>query len=382
MIFRVLTLVFCLTWTLSAQQVWSNVQRIVAVGDVHGDYGQFVALLRQAGVVDKKDKWSGGKTHLVQTGDIPDRGPETRKILGLLMKLERQAKKAGGFVHPLIGNHEAMNMYGDLRYVTPEEYEAFEDRDSERLREYAYELHVKGLEENPPQEGLPALDDAYQAQWESDHPLGYFEHRNAFSPEGEYGSWIRKNNAVIKINDTIFVHGGLSPKYVDWGIETLDQQISAELNDFSKIRGGVAIDAEGPLWYRGLAIAPEETLAEHVDLLLSNHDARRIVIGHTPTAGTVLPRFGGKVLMIDVGLAGYYGSRPACLVIENGKPYTLHRGQRLELPRDASSEEMLRYVKAAAALDPQPSPLAGMIRSIEAGAEPEMAPTGLQEQEQ
>jgi hypothetical protein len=88
----------------------------------------------------------------------------------------------------------------------------------------------------------------------------------------------------------------------------------------------------------------------------------------------VLPRFGGKVLMIDVGLAGYYGGRMACLVIENGEPYTLHRGQRLQLPRDGSREEMLRYLNAAAALDPQPSPLGAMIRSTEAGEGPQTVP--------
>jgi len=366
MVLRVLITIFVFVGMLPAEVTWTGVQRIVAVGDVHGDYQQFTALLRQAGIIDKKDNWTGGKTHLVQTGDIPDRGPQTRKILDLVMKLERQAKTAGGFVHPLIGNHEAMNMYGDLRYVTPLEFAEFEDRSSARLRDYAYDLHVKDLEENPPQEGLPTLDESYKAQWEQEHPLGYFEHRNEFNPEGEYGSWIRRNNAVIQINDTLFVHGGLSPKYVDWEISTLDQQISAELSDFSKIRGGVAIDAEGPLWYRGLATGPEETLTEHLDRLLAEHGAQRIVIGHTPTIGTVMPRFGGKVLMIDVGLASYYGKRMACLVIEDGKPYTLHRGERLELPRDASRGELLRYLTAAAALDPQPSPLADTIEQLKA----------------
>lgn len=378
MMHRVLTLVFCLAATLSAEEVWSDVERIVAVGDVHGDYGQFAALLRQAGIIDKKDNWAGGKTHLVQTGDIPDRGPDTRKILDLLMDLERQAKKAGGFVHPLIGNHEAMNMYGDLRYVTPEEFAAFEDRNSEKLRDYAYELHVKDLKANPPAEGLPEINDQYRAQWDKEHPLGYFEQRNAYNPAGEYGSWIRKNNAVIKINDTVFVHGGLSPRYADWEIAALDKQISEELSDFSKIPGGVTIDEEGPLWYRGLATGAEGVLTEHVNQLLEKHAAARIVIGHTPTAGAVWPRFGGKVLMIDVGLSQAYGKRMACLIIENGKPYALHRGQRLELPKAGSNEELLRYLKAAAALDPQPSPLADAIESLEAGATLEATPANLQ----
>ena len=61
---------------------WQGVERIVAVGDIHGDYGNYIEVLRAAGLVDKKGKWSGGKTHLVQTGDIPDRGPDTGKEQG------------------------------------------------------------------------------------------------------------------------------------------------------------------------------------------------------------------------------------------------------------------------------------------------------------
>jgi hypothetical protein len=111
--------------SLQAKDEWDGVERIVAIGDLHGDYDQFVRLLRSAQLINAKDRWTGGKTHLVQTGDVPDRGPGTRRILDLLMRLEREPRKAGGYVHPLIGNHEAMNLYGDLRYVVAGEYEAF-----------------------------------------------------------------------------------------------------------------------------------------------------------------------------------------------------------------------------------------------------------------
>ena len=96
--------------------------RLVVVSDVHGDLGQFVTVLTQAGVIDGARKWTGGTTVVVQTGDVPDRGPDSRKVMDLLMDLEKQARKAGGVVHALLGNHEVMNMVGDLRYVTPEEY--------------------------------------------------------------------------------------------------------------------------------------------------------------------------------------------------------------------------------------------------------------------
>src|SRR5262245_33598569 len=110
--------------TFAADVVFTGVERVVAVGDVHGDFGAFVGVLRAAGVIDQKNKWTGGKTHLVQTGDVPDRGADSRKVMDLLMDLEKQAPKAGGRVHALIGNHEAMNLYGDLRYVVPGEFAA------------------------------------------------------------------------------------------------------------------------------------------------------------------------------------------------------------------------------------------------------------------
>jgi hypothetical protein len=339
------------------------------VGDVHGDYSQFTTLLRQAGVIDQKDRWSGGKTHLVQTGDIPDRGPDTRQIFKFLMQLGRQARKAGGMVHPLIGNHEAMNMYGDLRYVTPEEFEAFKSGGSKRLRAQAYEMNIAALANS--RGGTQAIfDDAYKEEWENAHPLGFYEHSNAYHVRGELGRWIRKNNTVIQIDDTIFLHGGIGPRYANWELWAINQQISAELNDQSMIPGGVTVDPVGPLWYRGLAQDPEESLAAHVDALLGKHGAKRIVIGHTPTIGTVMQRFGGKVLMIDSGLATYYGGQMACLVIEGGTAYTLHRGKRLELPRDGSNAELHRYLSSAAALDPEVSPLTKAVETLETGATP------------
>ena len=350
-----------------SRDAWDGVERIVAVGDVHGDYAQFVAVLRSTGLIDEKEDWTGGATHLVQTGDVPDRGADTRKVLDLLMKLEKQARKAKGFVHPLIGNHEAMNVYGDLRYVVPGEYAAFADGKSERVRARFYEQHVNGLKQNPPAEGLPELNDAYRSKWEQDHPLGYFEHRMAFQPDGEYGKWIRNNNAVVKINGTLFLHGGIGPKYVDQDIGKLNQEVQRELTDFSLLKLGVALDPEGPLWYRGLAQDDERAEEPHLQAMLKNHGASRVVIGHTPTAGAIMPRFGGRVVMIDVGMSAAYGGRLACLLIEGGKAYAIHRGQKLALPGN-SPDEMLKYLAAAAALDPEPSPLGAEIMRLEASA--------------
>ena len=104
---------------------WTGVDRVVAIGDLHGDYGQYIEVMKSAGLINKSGKWIGGETHLVQTGDVTDRGADSRKIIDHLVKLSKQAKKKGGYVHLLIGNHETMNVIGDLRYVSPGEYAAF-----------------------------------------------------------------------------------------------------------------------------------------------------------------------------------------------------------------------------------------------------------------
>src|SRR6476469_7886853 len=88
---------------LVAQDNFQDVARIVAIGDVHGGFDEMVAVLRGVGVINEKNKWSGGKTQLVQTGDVVDRGSDSRKVMDLLMDLEKQARKAGGMVHPLLG---------------------------------------------------------------------------------------------------------------------------------------------------------------------------------------------------------------------------------------------------------------------------------------
>lgn len=347
-----------------AEDTWENVGRIVAIGDVHGDYGQLVTLLRQSSLIDQNEDWIGGATHLVQTGDVPDRGPDTRKAIDLLMKLEDQASKSKGHVHALIGNHEAMNVYGDLRYVHPGEYGAFQTPRSERVRERTYEEYVRRIKDTQPREQWPDFEGGYRALWEKEYPLGYFEHRQAFSPNGKYGKWIIDHNVIIKINGILFLHGGIGPKYAASSVPEINKQAREAFQDFNRLNGGLLVDSEGPLWYRGLANNEEATEASHLETVLTNFGAKRMVIGHTPTPGTVIPRFGGRVLMIDVGLAAVYGRRLACLLVEGGEFYSLHRGEKLPLPTD-SGPALLEYLKKAAALDPQPSPLLPLITSLE-----------------
>ncbi len=349
-----------------AEDTFSGVERIVAVGDLHGEYDAFVSLLRAAELIDDKAKWVGGKTHLVLTGDVLDRGPDSRKILDLLAQLEKKAHSEGGYVHSLIGNHEAMNLYGDLRYTSAAEYEAFQTGNSREVREQFYKQHL----EEARQLNRPSA--AERKMWEEEHPLGFLEHRYNFGPNGKYGQRIRKQNAIVKINDILFLHAGISPKYADYTIRQINDRIRQELKDFEKLDGGFTLDQTGPLWYRGLALEDSPELRAHISAQFTKHGVNRIVVGHTPTGGLITPRFEGKVLLIDVGISRFYGGPPACVVFEKDGAHVIHRGTRVPLP-GPSGTEVLAYLKQVAALEKADSPVLKQVAVLEVQMAPPTA---------
>ncbi len=100
-------------------------ERLVAVGDLHGDLDHARRVLRLAGAIDERDRWVGGRLVVVQTGDEIDRGDDDRAILDLVEDLKKQAAAAGGELIALLGNHEVMNAALDFRYVTPGGLSAF-----------------------------------------------------------------------------------------------------------------------------------------------------------------------------------------------------------------------------------------------------------------
>src|SRR6187200_2840962 len=96
-----LALLLCAQSLTSLTAQGSN--RIIAIGDIHGSLDGFTAILKKTGLIDDRQKWAGGRTQLLQTGDYTDRGEGTRAVMDLLMALEPQAKGAGGRVVVLLG---------------------------------------------------------------------------------------------------------------------------------------------------------------------------------------------------------------------------------------------------------------------------------------
>lgn len=302
------------------QSRFSGVRRIIAIGDVHGDYDQLRRLLQSAGVIDEDGHWIAGETHLVFTGDLVDRGPNSAKVLDLVMDIEDQAADEGGMVHVLLGNHEAMNLYGDLRYVAPEDFASYRTPNSERLREQYKAALLTQLEQEGQAPKTEAEKEAFDVQFEQQIPLGWVEQRQAFAPNGKYGKWLLDKNAVIQIDDTLFLHGGISAKYAKTSLDDINKEVRKELEGKASVDGGIVTDEQGPLWYRDLAEGPEvdPAILAGLDAALKTHQARRMVIGHTFVSSEMHPRFDGRVFAIDVGIADIYGGgMPAALLIES-----------------------------------------------------------------
>jgi hypothetical protein len=345
---------------------FEDVERVVAISDIHGAYEPMVATLQNAGVVDADRNWSGGSSHLVIVGDILDRGADSKDAMDLLMALEDQAEAAGGKVHVLIGNHEAMNLVGDLRYVAKEEFAAFADEESAADRERWLQHYAMRKTE------AGEVSDALRSEFDERFPPGFFGHRRAFAADGKYGRWLLAKPIVVVINRTAFVHGGLSPMIAKIGLEGVNAKLQGEMVDYVRLldplfeadvlsptdsfyahprilKGFIPtpvsspelIDAvarvielnesdvhasDGPLWYRGNVACSRVIEGGRLQAALDAIGADRVVIGHTPTPGRrVLERFDGEIIEVDTGmLSGYYGGSGNALVIEGLRVYVVN----------------------------------------------------------
>jgi hypothetical protein len=309
-------------------------ERLVAIADIHGGFEPFVSILTAAKLIDAQRHWIGGKAVLVQTGDITDRGTGVREALDLLMSLEKEAGAAGGKVNVTLGNHEVMNMFGELRDVAPEVLTAF------------------------------GGEAAYIA---------------AFSRDGRYGKWLRGKPVVTTINGTAFMHAGINLEFSDVSLDDLNKRARREIEAWddgrrqleesklvdSSARFAQVVDAaraelerlkalldakkpvpedtprvaalllpvanivtsslfngDGPLWFRGFAGWTDEEGAAKMAALLKHFSVSRFVTGHNPQRnGQILERFGGALFLIDTGMLDgkfFPGGKPSALEISGG----------------------------------------------------------------
>jgi hypothetical protein len=301
--------------------------RVVAVGDLHGDYQAYLDIVEAAGIADAGGHWTGGHATFVQLGDVPDRGPGTLKIVESLQRLEKAAADAGGKVVVLVGNHEAMNMTGDLRYTTPAEFDAFRTRDSESLRQRVFERNKASILAFYRQQDPEISEGAARERWFAAWPLGRIEHQLAWGPSGRIGQWVAGHPAIVKIGGTLFVHGGISVETAAKPIAEVNAEVRAALLKGESGGPSILTDELGPLWYRGnverapaaegdaAPAAPRPSIDDELTQVLAAYGADRLVVGHTPDLNGIEASHGGRLIRVDTGITAEYGGPHSYLEI-------------------------------------------------------------------
>jgi len=319
--------------------------RVVAIGDIHGADAQLRTLLQTLGLTDTSQRWIGGRTTLVQTGDYTDRGVGVRRVLDLLMRLEREADEAGGQVLVLLGNHEAMNLMHRVSDTPPALLVNFADAKSEQRLQDAYEQDIQFRQERATALGPLAPRLPTREEWITNHPPGLIEYLDALGPDGHYGRWLRERPVVVRVGDSILLHGGLHPD-APADLDDINDQAHREIETYDRYRNQLSerdiilpfytyqetLDAvrtelqawtirlaptgppapdpvtltrrerrhlelliefqrelpawslvheDSPMWFRGFARWDDDTGRGLVDALTDRYEATRIVVGHS-----------------------------------------------------------------------------------------------------
>lgn len=274
------------------RQSFNLVDSIAVISDVHGQYNIYLNQLISNGIIDKDLNWKFGKGHLVFLGDAFDRGDMVTELLWHLFSLEKQALKAGGMVHFLLGNHEVMVLNQDLRFIN-EKYKKVEV--------------ISGS--------------------------NYFD---LYSENSILGKWLRSKPVMITINDIIFVHGGISSELVNRNLKLrqinqifYDKIVGKDIETIQANEELSFLDGEdGPLWYRGYF--KDTTFSEsRTDSILEFYGKEHIVVGHT-THRAIESLFNNKIIGIDAGIM--YKQPGAMLIYREGCFYKGSiKGERAKL---------------------------------------------------
>jgi hypothetical protein len=356
---------------------------LVAIGDVHGAYTSLISLLEGSGLVSPELEWIGDDAHLVMLGDILDRGPDSRAALDLIIRLQQEALASGGRVHMLLGNHELLNLIGDYRYVSDEEFMAFADEERSEDREAAFHRFAGTFSRSTD-------DETKRKEFERTYPPGYFGLSRAFASDGEYGSWLLDQKILVVINDIAFVHAGLPISLLEVYPDEINPTAMSQVRELVKARErllryemiypelsfktqlkmaglilqkvqavnrsdpklrraavaaermvemsqGLVFRVDGPLWYRGTSLNVDVEEDQITSRVLNWISARAVVIGHTPVhTGRIATRLGGKVILADTGmLQSHYKGRASAVVLASSGLFAFYPEEGLSpLPAD------------------------------------------------
>ena len=260
--------------------IFKNVEKIAALSDIHGQYDLAMEIFQTNKIIDEDLNWKFGEGHLVIVGDVFDRGDKVTELLWFIFNLEEQAKKAGGSVHFLLGNHEYMILHNDVRYIH-KKY-----RKTTRVFNFGYD--------------------------------------KLFNKNTILGRWLRSKSTVIKINNNVFVHGGVSDEFLsktDFEFEKINTIMRNSIDvskeemkstDFYSTYYG----SESLIWYRGYF--NDNLLDKEVSSILKRLNSEHIVVGHCSNE-EVVQLYDNKIFGVDSSMKlGEYGE---ILFIKKNKYY-------------------------------------------------------------
>eukprot|EP00193_Tetraselmis_chui_P004059 CAMPEP_0177768202 /NCGR_PEP_ID=MMETSP0491_2-20121128/9584_1 /TAXON_ID=63592 /ORGANISM="Tetraselmis chuii, Strain PLY429" /LENGTH=461 /DNA_ID=CAMNT_0019284971 /DNA_START=337 /DNA_END=1722 /DNA_ORIENTATION=+ len=316
--------------------------RVVAIADLHGDMQQAIRALRLAKVIPddasrpEHCRWTGGTTHLVQLGDILDRGDDEISLILLLRKLEEEAEAAGGAIHFINGNHEVLNVACDFRYVTPGAFLESAEFHARLAESFGSTMALLG-DQLP--RGVPSAHVHPASMWRGEvagpEYDRYMRRVELFAPGGAVAMQLAQHHAVLVVNDTLFCHGGLCRAHVEVGLNTINASMAAWMRgslppELEEALVHAKGDRDSLVWNRTLSRPLqryEERMARRqVDAVLEGaseevgSEIRRIVVGHTVQREGANSAFDGRTWRMDVGVSrGVAGAAPEVLEILPGE---------------------------------------------------------------
>ena len=246
--------------------IYNQADSIFIVSDLHGRFDLFVKLLMSHKIIDENLKWSFADNQLLVLGDTFDRGDDVTQILWFTYKLEKEARKVGGKVSFLLGNHETMVLSGDVRYVTG------------KYREFSDTLNI--------------------------------DTKELYGKDTWLGKWISSKNTVEITGKYMFVHAGISEEFCDrfGNLEVVNDIIRDNLFYSKQQKKGKSATLnflfgnEGPVWYRGMVKRDEKyspITEAAVRKIKKRYDVEHIIVGHT-VMDEVSEFFKGSVIAVNV----------------------------------------------------------------------------------
>lgn len=303
-------------------------ERLVVVGDLNGDDDALAVILRANGIIDKSGHWCGEDVHLVQLGDVVNRGSACRAALERLMRLKQQAPSGGGQVTVILGNHECMVTLGNLAWCSPEEMLEFASPEERVAFEVARSSAIYGFLAQARADGRTMPIIGVLRAWEEEHAPGRAAYLRAMGPEGEHGRFLRSFPLAVRVGPVLLTHGGLAPRYAEQGLRGLHEHAMRVWATKPEREEDLSSDSllladDGPLWNRRYALGDSPRLEEELYRSLRMLGCSTMIVGHTRTdqmpggaRGHPAMRYGGRLLCADVGI-GASGGAPAAVVIED-----------------------------------------------------------------